>query len=79
MKTYLILWHSSEGENPRLVMQRLTGLGFRPITGHYDLEYDHGRKVDLEDIMSLSVQVHETLRGSSVLYKLETVAEEEID
>ncbi|MFX1512656.1 MAG: hypothetical protein ACFFCQ_08730 [Promethearchaeota archaeon] len=77
MKTYLILWHSSEGENPRLVMQRLTGLGFKPITGHYDLEYDYGRRVTLEDIMALSVKVHETLRGSGVLYKLETVNLEE--
>jgi hypothetical protein len=73
MKTYLILYHHSEGENPLLVMQKLTGLGFKPITGAYDLEYDHGRPVDIDDIMHLSIKVHETLRGSGVFYKLETV------
>ena len=74
MKTYIIIWHSSEGENPMLVMQKLTGLGFRPVIGYYDLEYDHGSEVDLDAVMSLSIKVHETLRGSGVLYKLETVS-----
>ncbi len=72
MKTYLILFHHSEGENPLLVMQRLTGLGFKPITGAYDLEYDHKQPVDIDDIMHLSIKVHETLRGSGVFYKLES-------
>jgi len=73
MKTYLILYHHSEGENPLLVMQKLTDLGFKPITGAYDLEYDHGGTIDIDDIMHLSIKVHETLRGSGVFYKLETV------
>ncbi|MHA2298766.1 MAG: hypothetical protein ACXAEU_25960 [Candidatus Hodarchaeales archaeon] len=73
----MVLWHSSEGENPLLVMQKLTGLGFKPIVGKYDLEYDHGRNIDIEDIMELSIRVHETLRGSGVLYKLETTDFEE--
>ncbi|OLS24709.1 MAG: hypothetical protein HeimC2_21900 [Candidatus Heimdallarchaeota archaeon LC_2] len=72
MKTYLLLWHSSEGENPLKVMQKLTSIGFKPIIGHYDLEYDHGREIDVADIMDLAIIVHETLRGSGVLYKLET-------
>jgi len=74
MKTYIVIWHSSEGENPLLVKQRLTGLGFKPIIGYYDMEYDYHREVDLDDVMTLSVKVHETLHGSGVLYKLETVS-----
>ncbi|MHA1966541.1 MAG: hypothetical protein ACW964_01940 [Candidatus Hodarchaeales archaeon] len=77
MKTYLILYHNSDGENPLLVLQRLTGIGFKPVTGAYDLEYDHGRSVDIDDIMHLSIKVHETLRGSGVIYKFETVNLEE--
>ena len=76
MITYIVIWHSSEGENPLLVTERLTGLGFKPIIGYYDMEYDHGREVDLDEILSLSIKVHETLRGSGVLYKLETVTVE---
>ncbi|MFX0184529.1 MAG: hypothetical protein ACFE95_15720 [Candidatus Hodarchaeota archaeon] len=77
MKTFLILWHSSEGKNPLFVMQRLTGLGFKPVLGHYDLEFDHGRPVEIDDVMNLSIKVHETLRGSGILYKLETPSLEE--
>lgn len=72
MKTYLLLWHSSEGENPLEVMERLTRLGFKPVKGRYDLEYDHGKDVELIDIITLGNMVHETLKGTKVLYKIET-------
>ncbi|MCY3412610.1 MAG: hypothetical protein INQ03_13310 [Candidatus Heimdallarchaeota archaeon] len=73
MKTYLLLWHSSEGDNPLVVKEKLTRMGFKPIMGHYDLVYDHKKTIDLVELMTLANQVHETLRGSNVLYKLETV------
>lgn len=77
MITNLIIWHSSEGKNPPEVLQRLTGLGFRPVTGYYDFMYDHGKEVSINDIMEFSIKVHETLRGTGVLYKLETVTIED--
>ena len=72
MKTFLILFHSSAGENPLKVMQRLTSLGFQPSLGKYDLEFDWGRKVEVLDVLELSIKVHETLHNSGVFYKLET-------
>ena len=72
MKTYLIIWHNSEGANPYEVMQALTSIGFKPVKGHYDLAYDHGNNIDVSDIMELAIKVHETLKGMNVLYKLET-------
>ena len=72
MKTYLMIWHSAEGENPLEVMERLTRIGFKPVIGRYDLEYDHGRNVDVVEVMELSIKVHETLKGTGVLYKIET-------
>ena len=77
MKTYLIIFHSSSGENPLLVMQRLTGLGFKPVTGKYDLEYDWRRDISVHDILELSIKIHETLKGTGVFYKLETPEFEE--
>ncbi len=74
MKTYLLLFHYSEGETPFIVKEKLTRIGFKPIKGHYDLVYDHGSKVEIDDIMQLANQVHETLRGSKVFYKLETLS-----
>lgn len=70
--TYLIIWHSSEGENPLKVKDRLTGLGFKPLTGYHDYEYDHGGIPSIDDILGLSIKVHETLKGSGVMYKLES-------
>lgn len=72
MKTYLILWHSSEGVEPSNVVQKLTSIGFKHIKGQYDLEYDHERNVDVEEIMELGRKVHQTLKGTGVLYKMET-------
>ena len=71
-KTYLIIWHSSEGSSPYEVMQTIAELGFVATIGYYDLEYDHGKKVGLDEIMSLANKVHHALKGSNVLYKIET-------
>lgn len=73
MKTYLVVWHSSEGKNPLDVLERLSDLGFSPRTGYHDYEYDHGREIDMDALMQFSIKVHETLRGTGVLYKLETL------
>ncbi len=56
-----------------MVAEKLRGMGFEPIQGRYDHVYDWGRKVNLEDVLQIGTAVHETLKGSKVLYKLETV------
>lgn len=73
MKTYLTVWFNSEGAEPAEVVQRLQGMGFKPIKGQYDHVYDWKQEVDLKDILSLCNKVHETLKGLKVLYKIETV------
>jgi hypothetical protein len=73
VKTYLTIWFNSEGAEPRVVVERLLAMGFKPIRGHYDHVYDWGRDAKLEEILRLGNAVHETLKGCKVLYKLETV------
>jgi hypothetical protein len=73
MKTYLTIWFNSEGAEPAIVMKRLRGMGFKPITGQYDHEYDWRRTVTLDEVLTLGNSVHETLKGLKVLYKLETI------
>jgi len=73
MKTYLTIWFSSEGTEPTIVVERLLAMGFKPIKGRYDHVYDWGRDVELDEILRLGNNVHETLKGCKVLYKLETV------
>lgn len=73
MKTYLTIWFSSDGAKTSEVTQRLLSMGFRPIRGNYDYEYDWGTRATVEDIIRLADQVHATLQGCKVAFKLETI------
>jgi hypothetical protein len=73
MKTYLTIIFNSEGANPIEVVERLRSIGFKPLKGVHDHVYDWGKKkAELEDILQVACSVHETLRGCTVLYKLQT-------
>ena len=73
MKTYLTIWYNSEGAGPTAVAEKLQGMGFKPLKGHYDHVYDWGRTIELQEILQIGNAVHDTLKGLKVLYKLETV------
>jgi len=73
MKTYLTIWFSSEGAEPSTVAQKLQSMGFKPIKGHYDHVYDWKKEATLEDVLQLLNNVHQTLKGLKVLYKIETI------
>lgn len=73
MKTYLTVWFSSDGAPPTEVVERILAMGFKPIKGHYDHVYDWRREPSLEEVLQLANKLHETLRGTKVIYKLETI------
>lgn len=73
MKTYLTLFISSDGAPPSEVVERLTGMGFRPIAGPYDFVFEWNQNGAIEDMIEVANQVHATLKGCSVLFKLETI------
>jgi len=73
MKTYLTVWFSSEGAEPSVVAQKLQSMGFKPMKGHYDHVYDWNREATLDDVLQLCNNVHQTLKGLKVLYKIETI------
>jgi hypothetical protein len=73
MKTYLMVWFSSEGARPSDVMQRLMGLGFKPMKGNYDFLYEWGSIPKVEEIINLGDEVQLTLKKMNVLFKLETI------
>jgi len=55
------------------VTQRLMSMGFKPVKGNYDYVYEWGRRVSTEEALSIANQVHQTLKGCNVSFKLETV------
>ncbi|MEM0372689.1 MAG: hypothetical protein QXO69_02510 [archaeon] len=72
MKSYLSIWFNSEGARPMEITDRLMGMGFRPIKGEHDYVYDWGKQATVEDAMNLIDQVHMTLKGCKVNFKLDT-------
>ena len=72
MKTYLTIWFSSEGSGPVEVVERLRSLGFEPAKGYHDHVYDWKKNVDLTEILQFTDKIHHTLKGLTVLYKIET-------
>ena len=73
MKTYLLLWYSSEGSMPSEVNRSLMSLGFKPIQGAYDYVYDWSDNVELDEILRFGDKVQMTLKGTGVMFKTETV------
>jgi hypothetical protein len=72
MITYLTVTFNSDGAKPSDVVQRLHSLGFVPTTGNYDFMYEWGEKAGIMEAVDLADQVHLTLKGMKVLYKIET-------
>ena len=73
MKTYLVVWFSSEGTKPSAVTERLLSMGFKPIEGNYDYVYNWDNAASLEEILRIGDQIQAALSDTKVLFKLETV------
>jgi len=73
MKTYLTVWFTSEGAEPSTVAEKLQSMGFKPIKGYYDHVYDWNREATLNEVLQLCNNVHQTLKGLKVIYKIETI------
>ena len=73
MKTYLVIWHNSEGGTPSQVHDRLVSMGFKPVKGNFDYVYEWNKMSSIHQILEIGNAVHATLKGQKVLYKLETV------
>ncbi len=79
MRTYLVVWFSSDGMKPSEVTERLLSMGFRPYKGAYDYVYEWGDDAVVEDILQIGDQVQYALRGSGILFKLETITGDRYD
>ncbi|MFQ6106068.1 MAG: hypothetical protein ACE5QF_00560 [Thermoplasmata archaeon] len=73
MITYLTVTFNSDGARPSDVVQRLQALGFVPTTGNYDFMYEWDKNAGVEEAIDLADQIHHTLKGMKVLYKVETI------
>lgn len=67
--------HSSEGASVKEVVSRLSELGFTTSLGAYDYQYNWGRDVSAEEVLSLVDSVIEKLRGCQVWFHFSTTSE----
>ncbi len=75
MKTYLKVTFNSEGAPPSDIVSRLQSLGFKPITGAYDMVYEWDNGATVKDAIWFADKIHATLKGYSVLFQVETTTD----
>lgn len=73
MKTYLLIWFSSDGASPSDVNRRLMSMGFKPMQGAYDYVYDWSDNVNLDEILRFGDKVHLSLHDTGAMFKIETI------
>ncbi|MFW9830254.1 MAG: hypothetical protein ACFFD8_00530 [Candidatus Thorarchaeota archaeon] len=73
MKSYLTLFISSEGAAPSEVVERLMRMGFQPTAGEYDFVIEWDENGSIQDMIEVANQVHATLKGCKVMFKMESV------
>lgn len=74
VKTYLLIWFSSNGVRPSEVNQRLMSLGFQPMHGSYDFVYSwDGGNISVDQILEFGDKVFLSLQDTGAMFKLETI------
>ena len=76
IRTYIRVELSSEGESPKLVVERMRRIGALPVVGDYDFELPLG---DDERLFDKLEQIHNSLRGAGVRYTVTTRTDAEAE
>ena len=72
MKTYLLIFHNSEGTPPSEVVERVTSVGFKIQKGYYDFVYEWDEQESLNEVLKIADVLHKVLKGTNTTFKLET-------
>jgi len=73
VRTYLTLWFNSDGESPSKVIEVLTALGFKTISGNYDLEYIWDKSPSTDEVLRLGDLVQKKLKGTKAVFAMDTL------
>ncbi len=72
MKIFIKLCFSSEGPDPLDILKKVKNLGFQPVFGQYDLVKE---VEDIDEYMKTVRELHESLKGTRVMYNLYSTKE----
>jgi hypothetical protein len=73
MKTYMKVMFSTEGSPASEIRNKLLGLGFQATRGNYDFVYEWDRNASVDDLLWFADRIQAALKGTKVLFTIETV------
>ncbi len=74
MRTYVRMIFHSEGASPVTVLEAMRGLGFEEAMGIHDFVYKWKDRTTIADVIRLTTQLHERLKGLNVSYEITTIS-----
>jgi hypothetical protein len=74
MRTYVRMTFHSEGASPLTVLDAMRGLGFEEAMGIHDFVYKWKDPTTIGDVVRLTSQMHERLKGLDVSYEITTIS-----
>jgi hypothetical protein len=72
MKTYIRVQMDSEGAGLSEVAELLEDLGFKPVQGEYDFEYNWDKHASVKDSLWFADRIQMALKGMNVWFRIET-------
>ncbi len=73
VRTYLTLWFNSDGESPSKVIELLTSIGFKAMSGNYDLEYIWDKSPSTDEVLNLGDLVQKKLKGTKTVFAMDSL------
>lgn len=74
MRTYVRMTFHSEGASPNKVRETMRSLGFEESMGMHDFVFRWKEKTTIEEILTLTSQMHDRLKGLNVSYEITTIS-----
>jgi hypothetical protein len=74
MRTYVRMIFSSEGADPQSVLKVMREIGFEESMGMHDFVYKWKEKASLDEVIRLTTEIHQKMKGLRVSYEITTIA-----
>lgn len=74
MRTYVRMTFHSEGANPSKVREAMRALGFEESMGMHDFVYRWKDTASIDEVLQLTNQMHDRLKGMDVSYEITTIS-----
>ena len=74
MKTYVEIFHSSDGAKGSVIFEMLLDMGLKPAIGQHDFVYNWKHNVTLAEVLKFVDRVISKLEGTGAILKFTTIS-----